>query len=228
MPETSILPQPQQNIPSADNSDAYSNMNVYKLFHDRHCFDFSEEDMLRLHDDCRSNVSIHKKDWNTLQGDELFHNSRYRETFSFKDFRSIPASYFIVRDDENMESDMANRLSLFKQLENKIVFLQYPDSSSFSTTFHVDLNVVNRVYSPQEILEKFEKKCHPFKFYLEFVPLNIDKYADTIQGMPEYHELLTSRISNLRFKDDKSIAQKIWIPADTFNNFFSPESNNMI
>ena len=202
---------------------------LYNLFYNRDCLAFNASDMDKWLEDNRSTISIYKEDWSTLQGNEVRHNSTYPTYFDFTDFRSIPHSYFQVRDDENMESDLAKGVTLFKQLENTIILRQYPDSSSFSTTFHLDLEIVTHVYSQEEIRTKFGKECHPQKFYIESIPLGVDRYMQNAEETPthftpEYIDLFTTYTSNLSYALNKHNQYNIWIPSETFRSLFPSET----
>ncbi len=210
---------PEEHVP-VNNA---NNEGLYDLFYNRNCLAFNASDMDKWLEDNRSTISIHKEDWSTLQGNEVRHNSTYPKYFDFTDFHSIPHSYFQVRDDENMESDLAKGVTLFKQLENTIILRQYPDSSSFSTTFHLDLELVTHVYSQEEIRTKFGKECHPQKFYIESIPLGIHKHMQNVEETPtyftpEYIDLFTIRISNLSYALDERNIYNIWIPSETFSS----------
>lgn len=219
------LTAPEEHIPVNNTN----NEGLYNLFYSRDCLAFNASDMDKWLEDNRSSISIHKEDWSTLQGNEVRHNSTYPTYFDFTDFRSIPHSYFQVRDDENMESDLAKGVALFKQLENTIILRQYPDSSSFSTTFHLDLEIVTHVYSQEEIQTKFGKECHPQKFYIESIPLGVDRYMQNVEETPthftpEYIDLLTTYTSNLSYALNKHNQYNIWIPSETFHSLFPSET----
>lgn len=226
LPTYDDLTAPEEHIP-VNNA---NNECLYNLFYDHNCIAFSPSDMDKWLEDNRSTISIHKENWSTLQGNEVRHNSTYPRYFNFTNFRSIPHSDFQVRDDENMESDLAKGVTLFKQLENTIILRQYPDSSSFSITFHLVIELVTHVYSQEEIRTKFDKDCHPQKFYIESIPLGIHKRMQNVEEThthftpDEYIDLFTTRISNLTYAKDERNIYNIWIPSETFSSIFPSET----
>ena len=110
-------------------------------------------------------ISIHTNVDDTLHGNML-EDLHKDKNYSFKDFKRLEQKYF--RDRE-----------MFTPLIGKEVIVHYPDNSSWSTCYHLEVVKINRIDIPEpettndegftivlEILKDLPDD-HPYKYYHE-------------------------------------------------------------
>ena len=103
-------------------------------------------------------ISIHTEVDNTLHG-SMLEDLHKDKNYSFKDFKRLEQKYF--RDSE-----------MLTQLIGKEVIVHYPDNSSWSTCYHLELVKINRV----EIIDPETSNVEGFTIVLE-----------TLKGLPDEH-----------------------------------------
>lgn len=139
------------------------------------------------------NISIHREIGDTLNGDML-EDVHKDKNYSFKNFKRLEQKYFL-----NSE--------MFNPLIGKQVIVHFPDSSSWSTIFHLEVVKINRVERPEPetsneegfkiVLETLKNLSddHPYKYYYEPSCRYLDEYRKDgtpwkIFISPELHEQL--------------------------------------
>ena len=103
-------------------------------------------------------ISIHTELDNTLHGNML-EDVHKDKNYSFKDFKRLEQKYF---------QDSA----MLTHLVGKQVIVHYPDNSSWSTCYHLEVVKINRV----EIIEPETSNNEGFTIVLE-----------TLRGLPDEH-----------------------------------------
>ena len=138
-------------------------------------------------------ISIHTNVDDTLHGNMLEDHHKDKN-YSFKDFKRLEQKYF--RDRE-----------MFTPLIGKEVIVHYPDSSSWSTHYHLEVVKINRIDIPEPetsndegfriVLETFRDlpNEHSCKYYHEPSCHYIDEYRRNgtpwkIFISPELHKQL--------------------------------------
>lgn len=119
-------------------------------------------------------ISIHTKIEDTLNGDMLVDVHKDKK-YSFKDFKRLEQKYFL-----NSE--------IFNHLVGKQVIVHYPDSSSWATSYHLEVVKINRIEKSQpetsnaegftivlESLKNLPDDCR-FKYYHESSCQYIDTF----------------------------------------------------
>tara|TARA_Y100000389_G_C17460840_1_gene521556 strand:- start:2006 stop:2485 length:480 start_codon:yes stop_codon:yes gene_type:complete len=119
------------------------------------------------------NISIHIEIGDTLNGDML-EDVHKDKNYSFKNFKRLEQKYFL-----NSE--------MFTHLVGKEVIVHYPDNSSWSTCYHLEVVKINRV----EIIDPETSNDEGFKIVLE-----------TLKDLPDEHPYKYYHEPSRRYLDD--------------------------
>lgn len=141
-------------------------------------------------------VSIHYKE-NSLSGENL----SYFKDAEFKNLKCVPED--IIKSKYSMSD-----------LIGQDILLQYPDSSSWSTTYHIEYVEINELIENPEI----DDSTYYIKFrkLIESPPFLDEKYLF-------YHESSSQFLkSEIRCYQEPSF--KLWVPSTVYDNLLKKVS----
>jgi hypothetical protein len=140
-----------------------------------------------------NSVSIHYKE-DTLSHDNL----EYKENLDFKDLKCL-------------SQEMIKNKNIMSALIGEKMLLQYPDSSSWSTTFHIEYVRLNSIMNnPNPETENSDVYWFKFKTMIE-------KPADFYEHLMYYHEPYTSFLNRRDSFGEHNPAYKMWVSEYIYN-----------
>ena len=138
-------------------------------------------------------VSIYYKE-DTLSHDNL----EYKENLDFKDLKCL-------------SQEMIKNKNIMSALIGETILLQYPDSSSWSTTFHIEYVRLHSIMN-NPIPEKENDDVYWFKF-----KTMIEKPAGFYEHLMYYHEPYYSFLNRRDSFGEHDPAYKMWVSEYIYN-----------